>query len=299
MKSIYLFLLVGCVFNLSYAQEKGHYYFSPEHGVQCISEKQHKLIEAELRLSQDKLIQQGILPKQSANSIGPVLFEWPIAQNNGLNDYGVHGISNYVDHNAANPNQILDYNCGSRTYDVSGYNHAGTDIFTWPFSWYKMDQDQVKIIAAAAGTILYKSDGNFDKNCSFNNGNWNAVYVQHADGSVAWYGHMKSGSLTTKLVGQTVAQGEYLGIVGSSGNSTGPHLHFEVYNANNQLIDPYAGNCNSLNAASCWNNNEELAVIRGLVKSLISRSSPVSSAGLRLLGSGAFLLHCGDDVGPK
>ena len=36
----------------------------------------------------------------------------------------------------------------------------------------------------------------------------------HADGSIAWYGHMKSGSLTEKQ--DTVAQGEYLGIIGSS-----------------------------------------------------------------------------------
>ena len=50
----------------------------------------------------------------------------------------------------------------------------------------------------------------------------------HADGSVAWYGHMKAGSLTNKAVGQTVSSGEYLGIVGSSGNSTGPHLHFGI-----------------------------------------------------------------------
>jgi hypothetical protein len=83
-----------------------------------------------------------------------------------------------------------------------------------------MDNQQVEISAAAAGTIVSKSDGNFDRSCTFNNNQWNAVYVYQADGSVGWYGHMKSGSLTLKGVGASVAAGEYLGRVGSSGSST-------------------------------------------------------------------------------
>lgn len=69
---------------------------------------------------------------------------------------------------------------------------------------------------------------------------------------MAWYGHLKNASLTTKLLGDTVVAGEYLGIVGSSGNSTGPHLHFETYDSNGLLIEPYFGACNSLNIDSWW-----------------------------------------------
>ena len=54
-------------------------------------------------------------------------------------------------------------------------------------------------------------------------------------------GHAEKGSLTTKAIGETVNQGEYLGIVASSGCSTGPHLHLEVYDADVQLVDPYEG----------------------------------------------------------
>jgi murein DD-endopeptidase MepM/ murein hydrolase activator NlpD len=106
--------------------------------------------------------------------------------------------------------------------------------------------------------IIGKSDNNFDLNCQFcTTCVWNAVYVMHADGSVAWYGHMKAGSLTPKNIGESVAVGEYLGLVGSSGYSTGPHLHFEVQADNSatlppNLIDPWAGNCNTLNDNTSW-----------------------------------------------
>jgi murein DD-endopeptidase MepM/ murein hydrolase activator NlpD len=218
---------------------------------ECISAQQRAAIQAVLDSSRNQLIVQGKLA--AANSSQIVAFAWPMRFRAGITEYDFFSISGGVDHNPQFPNQLLDYNCGSRTYDTqSGYNHAGTDYFLWPFAFNKMDSSEVEIIAAAAGTIIYKSDGNFDRSCTFNSNNWNAVYVQHADGSVAWYGHMKNGSLTTKTVGQTVAQGEYLGVVGSSGNSTGPHLHFEVYDAANNLIDPYAGPCNNMNSASWW-----------------------------------------------
>lgn len=184
-------------------------------------------------------------------------FQWPLKKSGALNDNGFYGISNYIDQNPAVPNLLQDYNCGTRTYDLSsGYNHQGTDIFTWPFGWTKMQYNQVEIVAAAPGTIIGKFDGNFDRNCSFCTSacNWNAIYVRHADGSVAWYGHMKSGSPTTKGIGATVVAGEYLGVVGSSGNSTGPHLHFEVWTNDTYttLVDPWAGPCNALNGNTSW-----------------------------------------------
>jgi murein DD-endopeptidase MepM/ murein hydrolase activator NlpD len=181
------------------------------------------------------------------------LFVWPVQKAAHAPYPDIWGISNYVDHNPAFPDQLLDYNCGQRTYDLaSGYNHMGIDIFLWPFSWDQFHNDYAEIVAAAAGTIFYKHDGEFDQNCTFNNNPWNAVYVQHSDGSIAMYGHMKAGSLTSKNLGETVEPGEYLGIVGSSGSSTGPHLHFEVYDAAANLIDPYAGACNNMNIDSWW-----------------------------------------------
>lgn len=206
-------------------------------------------------------------------------FIWPVTQAAGFNDNNFYGISNYIDHNAAVPNQLSDYNCGTRTYDQSsGYNHKGTDIFTWPFPWQKMALNAVQIVAAAPGTIIGKDDGNTDQNCAFCTVacNWNAVYVMHADGSVAWYGHMKTGSLTTRLVGETVTAGEYLGIVGSSGNSTAPHLHFEVYTDNTyaQLVDPWAGPCNTFNGLTSWWANQQPYQVSTLNKMMTHGAAP-------------------------
>lgn len=176
-------------------------------------------------------------------------FDWPLKAATGLTFNSYYGISNYVDQ--VTSSGIGDYNCGTRSYN----GHRGTDIFTWPFPWYLVTNDYVEVIAAEAGTIVLKDDGNDDDHCACS-GAWNAIYVEHSDGSVAWYGHMKENSLTTKTVGQTVVAGEYLGIVASSGCSTGPHLHFEVYKdmpySTANLIDPYTGSCNLLNSTTWW-----------------------------------------------
>lgn len=54
----------------------------------------------------------------------------------------------------------------------------------------------------------------------------NLVRIRHTDGSETWYGHFSSISVS---VGQYVSQGAIVGRVGSTGISTGPHLHFEVH----------------------------------------------------------------------
>lgn len=230
----------------------GHGYLDTSTDGPCLTDADRLLIRAELAASVADLQARGVLPAVPDKAAG-VLLQWPLRAAAHVDDPGVHGISNFVDQDSAFPNQLLDYNCGARTYDqAGGYNHSGTDIFLWPFSWHKVDDDDVEIVAGAAGVIISKSDGNYDRNCSFGGGFWNAVYVRHADGSVAWYGHMKNGSTTAKAVGQAVAAGEYLGVVGSSGNSTGPHLHLELYDNLGNLVDPWAGACNSRNVDSWW-----------------------------------------------
>lgn len=260
---ITLLFMVLAVVEMSFGQVKinpdgsGNYKFNPEN-TPCLTQKQKQSIHQALQTSMTSLRENNRLAYSDTQRGSHPLFIWPVQGAAGTNYNSVWGISNYVDHNANGPNLLLDYNCGTRTYDTSdGYDHQGLDIYLWPFSWKMMDEGAAEIVAAASGQIIYKSDGNFDRSCDFSTTTpWNAVYIQHSDGSVAWYGHMKNGSTTTKNVGDMVAQGEYLGTVGSSGVSTGPHLHFEVYNANSQLIDPYSGACNSTNPDSWWQSQK-------------------------------------------
>jgi hypothetical protein len=175
-----------------------------------------------------------------------VTFEWPLRPTVNFYDFSYWVISDYVDHDPR-PDNLLDYECGDRVYD----GHNGTDYVLWPFPWYKMDHDEVEIVAAAAGVIFDKADGYYDHSCT-PGGASNKVAILHADGTRAWYLHMKTLSLTSKGIGETVAQGEYLGMVGSSGNSGLPHLHFDVRDANWNTFDPYAGPCNPLVPESRW-----------------------------------------------
>ena len=217
-----------------------------------MTDAQIESIRKDLAANIQRLRLEGRLARTTPLTPHP-LFAWPLRKAAGIDGADYHGISNFVDLDRNWPNSLLDWNCGQRTYDTTaGYNHRGTDFFLWPWSWRKMDAGEIDIVAAAPGQILGRFDGNFDRSCGFNNNSWNAIYVQHSDGSFAYYGHMKTGSLTSKLVGDSVAVGEFLGKVGSSGNSTGPHLHFEVHDLASTLIEPWFGPCNSLNAESWW-----------------------------------------------
>ena len=207
---------------------------------ECLTEFERQRIRDMLDDNVELLHHLGQLPEPTE---GTISLSWPLAAADNLSDDSYYFVGNYVDLDPAFPDQLLDYSCGERTYDRdTGYNHSGIDYVTWPFWWYKMDNDQVEIVAAAPGTLIGKDDGNPDRSCSFG-GTWNAAYIQHADGSTAWYGHMKNGTVTTKPVGSPIAAGEYLGIVGSSGSSTVPHLHFEVHDSDDDVVEPYNGTC--------------------------------------------------------
>ncbi|MEK7572251.1 MAG: peptidoglycan DD-metalloendopeptidase family protein [Patescibacteria group bacterium] len=83
------------------------------------------------------------------------------------------------------------------------------------------------IVASASGVVLLARKG-------YNGGYGNMVIIRHPNGTQTLYGHMSK--LVTRT-GEVVNQGETIGYVGSTGRSTGPHLHFEVQGARNPAID--------------------------------------------------------------
>ncbi len=94
--------------------------------------------------------------------------------------------------------------------------HAGEDI---PASY------GAEILAAASGTVT---------TAGWVSGYGNYTVIDHGGGTMTAYGHQSSILVS---VGQYVEQGQVIGYVGSTGNSTGPHLHFEVYQ-NGSTVDP-------------------------------------------------------------
>lgn len=68
-----------------------------------------------------------------------------------------------------------------------------------------------------------------------NGGFGNCVIIKHIDGTSTLYGHMYR---TLVTAGETVSKGQIIGLVGNTGRSTGPHLHFGLMNAKGGWIDP-------------------------------------------------------------
>lgn len=276
MKKILLFMGLALAAP-GFSQVEGPFggeYKLPAQQEDCLSQTHRNQIRERLALAKAELIRTGKFHRTATMGAHPQL-QWPVIKNPETPYNNVWSVSNFFDHNGNFPNQVQDYNCGARTYDTNGgYNHQGIDIFTWPFSWYQMANNQSWAVAAAPGIIIGKDNGHPDTSCALSGGMWNAVYILQQDGSTAWYGHLKNNSLTTKTVGQTVAAGEFLGVIGSSGNSTGPHLHFELYNAQDVLTDPYAGPCNPTIAVndSWWQSQRPY--IEPKVNAVFTHSAP-------------------------
>ena len=129
-------------------------------------------------------------------------------------------IVNYVDANPLTPG-FSDFRGGPFTYD----GHQGMDIALPNFA--HMDSG-VPIVAAAAGVVTAVQDGNFDRQTGMGNALANYVTVDIGGGWQTIYYHCSVNTIAVK-VGDTVAQGQLLALVGSSGDSTDAHLHFEVH----------------------------------------------------------------------
>lgn len=225
----------------------------------CLNEEQFFKMNYENAENRKLILQKNPTAFKAVKKL--TLFIDPYRAKAGFTDYGYHTLQNQVDQNLTPNGNLLDYHCGTRTYDQTFYNHGGTDYILWPYPWKRMAENTMEIVAAAPGIIINKRDSFNDLNCTnTGNPNWNGVVIEHSDGSVGIYMHFKKNSLTTKGIGDSVSAGEFLGVAGSSGSSTIPHLHFEVRDSNSNLIDPYMGPCNSMNSTSWWQNQENYYV---------------------------------------
>lgn len=131
-----------------------------------------------------------------------------------------------------------------------GGSVTGTGSFTWPcpsctyitsrvgYRWHPVS-GQWKYhsgldIGAAYGASIVAADGGTVTIAGVNGGYGNCVMIDHGNGYYTLYGHMSSIAVS---VGQSVSKGATIGYVGSTGVSTGPHLHFEIRQGTT-ILDP-------------------------------------------------------------
>ncbi|WP_124972173.1 peptidoglycan DD-metalloendopeptidase family protein [Aphanothece sacrum] len=150
-------------------------------------------------------------------------FQIPVGTNVGPDLPPLSSPDNYLPNG---PMQFTGYIWPTKGVLTSGYGrrwgrmHRGIDIAA-PIG--------TPIMAAAPGEVI---------SAGWNSGGYgNLVKIRHADGSVTLYAH-NSRILVRR--GQMVEQGEQISLMGSTGRSTGPHLHFEVHPGGSGAVNPIA-----------------------------------------------------------
>ncbi len=172
-------------------------------------------------------------------------------------------VMNYVDFDLSD-NNYTDPNCQSRTYDT----HKGTDFAILD---EKAMNNGVPVIAVKDGIIDRLRDGEDDtwktttdldkikqerKECG------NAIMINHNDETKSIYCHLRQNSIIVEK-GQNVKKGDILGMVGMSGFTEFPHLHYGLVK-NKEIIDPFTGrksssNCGLDNIKPLWDKGLNLS----------------------------------------
>lgn len=198
--------------------------------------------DMEYQLEQGYTSPTGTDGNASTNRTVSVPLSWPLRMSDEYREidgvYSYWYISNFADINHTEGSRE-DWMCNTGSNAKNYDQHNGVDIVPFPFGWQMMDDESIDVIAAADGEVIEWFDGNsFDRNCatphtfvyeSFNGGYYgNFIALEHSDGTVTIYAHLRHGTLANLVEGDNVVAGQYLGKIGSAGNSTGPHLHFEV-----------------------------------------------------------------------
>jgi murein DD-endopeptidase MepM/ murein hydrolase activator NlpD len=123
---------------------------------------------------------------------------------------------------------------GSGTPSASGFIWPVNGAVVSGFGWRGRRMHEGIDITASSGTPIWAAAAGTVIWASWRGGYGNCVVVDHGNGLATLYAHASS---ILVGVGQSVGQGETIALVGSTGNSSGPHLHFEV-RVNGSAVDP-------------------------------------------------------------
>lgn len=119
----------------------------------------------------------------------------------------------------------MPFPCGQEWTGTTRPNHSPSPLAV---DWNRIDDVDDPVVASAPGTVVTAEPSGHS-----GYGSW--VRLDHGGGEATVYAHL---STVAVVVGQTVDQGALLGTVGSTGHSSGPHLHFEERDASG-VVAPY------------------------------------------------------------
>lgn len=106
-------------------------------------------------------------------------------------------------------------------------------VLTSPYGWRWGTMHRGIDIGAPSGTPIYAAAGGTVFYAGWMGGYGNLILIDHGDGRVTAYAHQSSLAVS----GGQVGRGQIIGYVGSTGDSTGPHLHFEL-RVDGTAVDP-------------------------------------------------------------
>ncbi|WNZ24166.1 peptidoglycan DD-metalloendopeptidase family protein [Leptolyngbya sp. NK1-12] len=119
-----------------------------------------------------------------------------------------------------------------------GYIWPARGVLTSGYGWRWGRMHRGIDIASDIGTPIYAAATGVVEYAGWNSGGYgNMIEIRHADGSMTRYAHLNAIYVQQ---GQRLGQGEQIGEMGSTGYSTGPHLHFEVHLPDQGTVNPMA-----------------------------------------------------------
>ena len=201
-------------------------------------------------MAEDMFLNIDMAAEQSSYPLPPEgypLFRLPI-QHEDLDKLD-HRFVFGVDHDPATGNRILCEDYAGRIFPHCYDGHMGSD-FILLGGFDTMDAGSASVVAAFGGIVIETHDGEYDRchgdpvtfdiSCDGYPMRSNYVAIEHEGGWRTDYYHLKMNSIQVS-VGDQIRCGDVLGLVGSSGYSSAPHLHFEVSDQWGLVWDPFAG----------------------------------------------------------
>ena len=168
-------------------------------------------------------------PKRAGIVLGTVAPANP-AQNMSFRMRYLWGLGDFRASHSPSARYRLPFPDG-KTFLVSQGTGGPVSTHSEPGSLYAVDfsmPEDTPIVAARAGTVIYTEFAHTEGGLTPEmEGQANIVLIQHADGTRAVYAHLAPGGVVVSP-GQQVQEGEVIGLSGSTGFSSGPHLHFAI-----------------------------------------------------------------------